>query len=209
MIIGDPNIFAIDYIIKDVSINYDDKSEWTHGSLLFYFNNYIVGDVTRWVNFKDCVYWMEDMIKRKIHIPTKQYSNLSAEKLMTIFKTKSVVDLGDYNYKVDDAINAVKSMSHDDLCEGLELYQLASIEYIGERSLDQVLTLMIDDETGFKRFIIQQRKENVCEFVVKTEFIIKTVQEFIDSYKKEVKKNPVHYFVIRDNTTVQLQPEIL
>jgi hypothetical protein len=151
---------------------------------------------------------MEDMIKRKIHIPTKQYSNLSAEKLMTIFKTKSIVDFGNYNYKLDDAINAVKSMSHDDLCEGLELYQSASIEYIGERSWDQVLILMIDDETGFKRFVIQQRQENIREFVVKTEFIIKTVREFIDSYKKEVKKFPVHYFVIKDNVTVQLQQEI-
>jgi hypothetical protein len=193
MIIGNPDIFAIDYIIKDVSINHDDKTEWIYGPLLFYFNNYIVGDVTRWVNFKDCIYWMEDMIKRKIHIPTKQYSNLSAEKLMTIFKTKSVVDFEDYGYNIDNAINAVKSMSHDDLCEGLELYQLTSIEYIGERSLDQVLILMIDDETGFKRFVIQQRKENVREFVVKTEFINKIVGEFIDSYKKEVKNISVHY----------------
>jgi hypothetical protein len=204
MIIGDPNIFAIDYIIKNVSVNYDDKTEWIYGPLLFYFNNYIVGDITRWVNLEDCIFWMEDMIKRKIHISTKQYSCLSAEKLMTIFKTKSIVDLEDYDYKVDDAINAVKSMSHDDLCEGLDLYQLASIEYIGERSLDQVLILMIDDETDFKRFIIQQRKEDVREFVVETEFIIKTIHEFIDSYKKEVKKFPIHYFVIKDNVTVQL-----
>jgi hypothetical protein len=207
MIIGNPDIFAIDYIIKDVSIHHDDKTEWIYGSLLFHFNNYIVGDVTRWVNFKDCVYWMEDMIKRKIHIPTKHYSNLSAEKLMTIFKTKSIVDLGDYDYKVDDAIHAVRSMSRDDFCEGMELYQSSSIEYIGERSLDQVLILMIDDETGFKRFVIQQRKENVREFVVKTEFIIKTVQKFIASYKKEV-ENFIHYFAVRDNTTVKLQQEI-
>jgi hypothetical protein len=195
MIIGKPDIFAIDYIIKDVSINHDDKTEWIYGPLLFHFNNYIVGDVARWVHFESCVYWMEDMIKRKIHIPTKQYSNISAEKLMTTFQTKSVVDLGNYDYKVDDAINAVKSMSRDDFCEGLELYQLASIEYIGERSLDQVSILMIDGETGFKRFVIQQRQENVREFVVNTEFIIKTIQEFIDSYKKEVKKFPVHYSV--------------
>jgi hypothetical protein len=43
----------------------------------------------------------------------------------------------------------------------------------------------------------------IREFVVKTEFIIRIIREFIDSYKKEVKNIPVHYFIVRDNTTIQ------
>ncbi|MDR3109281.1 MAG: hypothetical protein LBU65_06280 [Planctomycetaceae bacterium] len=196
MIIGNPEVFAIDYIIKDVEVNKDDNKEWIHGQLLIHINNYVVGDAGRWVNFKDCIYWMEDMIKRQIHIPTERYSHISAKDLVKIFRTKSIVDLEDCHYNLDDAIDSVQSMPRDDFCEGLELYQSTCIVAIGERSLDDVIILMIDQQQGFKRFVIQQHKGEVYEFVVKTEVVIETIREFIDSYRKEVKTFPVHYFVV-------------
>jgi hypothetical protein len=191
MVIGDSNIFAIDYEIRNVETytnqSNGSKGVWLLGSFRFFFSDYAVGDIDRWVTLDGCVYWLEDMIKRKIYIDTRQYSNVPAKELIHTFRTKSIIDLEDYDYKLDDAIKTVQAATREDFCEGMDLYQSASIEYIGERSWDHVLILMTDGKPGTKRFIIQQRQEDIREFIVKTEYIISTVQEFINSYNVKLK----------------------
>lgn len=194
MIIGTPDIFAIEYDITEVSMDQNTSHEWLYGSLVVHFDHYVVGNREKCLVLGVCWHWFDDLITRMIDLPTEQYIGISAEELMCIYKTKSSVDRADFNLDVGAAIRHAQSMSREDFCEGMDLFHYTSVCQIGDRSFDDVSILMIDAPPDSKRFVVQQRKEEVREFIVPREILIKTVRQFIDSLESEKQKMPVNYF---------------
>lgn len=194
MIIGNPGIFAIEYDIAEVAVNQDDGHEWVYGSLVIHFEHYVVGNREKCFVLGVSLHWFEDLITRMIDLPTEQYVETPSEELMRIYREKANVDLSDFDFDVDAAIKHAQAMSREDFCEGMDLHHYASIYHVGDRSFDDVLILMIDSPPDSKRFIVQQRKEEVREFIVPREMLIETARQFIDSLESEKQKMPVNYF---------------
>lgn len=185
MIIGNPEIFAIDYEIEKV-VDSTDGNQMAFGSFLLRFGGYAVGNPKKQVILGTCIYALQSMLEHKIEASTAEYSHMTGQELLSLFKTKSVVDLSKFS-STEDAIQSVQAMSRDDFNEGMDLYHFASIETIGSCSFDQVYILMIDDKPGFKRFVIQQEDDPIREFIVETASIVKTVRKFISSCEKDVR----------------------
>lgn len=201
MIIGNPEIFAIEYDIKEISVDRDTGTEWSYGPFRLHFEHYSVGNAEKWIHFGICLFAMENWL-RKIDLPTQQYSDMSSVELMKIYKTKSTVDLLAFNGNAKAAADwHVQSMSREDFCEGMDLYSSASVN-IEDGPFDDVSILMVDAPPDSKRFIIQQRKDGVKEFIVQTDIIVDTVQSFFRSFESEKQNVPVKYFSNNIKTTI-------
>ncbi len=142
MIIGNPNIFAIDYEIKEVDSD-QNGNKLLYGTFLLHFGECIVGNSDKWEVLGVCVFGGEHLLKHQIHSHTSQFSHLSAQELLKLFTDKSVIDQSKFD-SFEDAVQSVQAMSREDFCNGMDLYRSASIETIGGRSFDQVYILMVD-----------------------------------------------------------------
>jgi hypothetical protein len=194
MVIGDKKTFAIEYSITRKVIE-PNGHDWVYGTFVWYLQNRLIGRKDEVLIVTSCAYWMQNIIGRIIDIKTP-FSTLSASQLIETYRAKSVIDLSDYD-SVEKATEYVLSLSHNDIGDGIYLYQSTDIGTIWAESSINMTLLMVDGTPGYKRFVYQHEKEPPEEFFVKTNTIKLTISDFTDSFSKSLEKIPRKLVFIR------------
>jgi hypothetical protein len=194
MIIGNKKTFAIEYSITR-KIIVPDSRDWVYGTFVWYLQNRLIGRKNEILDVMSCAYWMQNIIGCIIDIKTP-FSILSASQLIETYRTKSVIDLSDYD-SVEKATEYVLSLSHNDISDGIYFYQSTDIGIIWEGTSINMVLLMVDGNNGYKRFVYQHENEPPEEFFVKTDTIKSTIRDFTDSFSNSLENIPRKLMFVR------------